>query len=180
MTHQTFNLDIPKMGYFILVRNEGGWFGNAIEKKQLASGFIPEDAKYTHVEVSGGGRHSVRIAPPRSKVIDIVKTYKNRYIKIVKYDNEDYEKKGRYKVAYFSASLCNLSYDFFGVFAFICKWLRHKNRLYFCSEGALWSLKQEYPKAFGKMKPDKCMPAEFLNPKHKMVEVWEGYVKEEK
>ena len=79
------------MGYFILYKNEGGFFGNIIQRTQLKVGFSADHAKFTHVEVSGGGQWSVRVAPPRVKVVDITKHYKGRYIRIVRFKNKKYE-----------------------------------------------------------------------------------------
>ena len=166
------------MGYIIMVRNAGGWFGNMIEKKQKQVGFDPEDAKYTHVEVSSGGPDSIRIAPPKTIAIDITKTYKGRFIRIVRYKDYTLEGRERCKVACFFASLCNMKYDVTGVLSFmsfLLKWLRKNNRLYFCSEGCLWALQKEYPKALNGMNPNECMPAEFNNPEY-FEKVWEGII----
>ena len=162
------------MGYFILVKNKGSWLGNSIERHQLKMKFAPEAACYTHVEVSGGGAYSVRVAPPKTKIINILKTYNGRYIKIERFKNEDYERKGRYKVAFWAASHCNLAYDWFGVLRFKIKWLFHFARNYFCSENSLWALQKEFPRALG-IKPKDCMPADFLNPKYFEI-VWEGKI----
>ena len=170
---EKFNLDIPKMGYFLLTRHDSGWIGNQIEKEQLKRGFSPEDAKYTHVEVLGGGQDSIRVAPPLTSVIDITKKYKGRYVKIVRYVNEDYEKKGRYKVAFWASSNCNKKYDWFGIFRFKLKWLfDHKERDFFCSELSLWALQKDYPDAMDGLEPYKCMPAHFCA----LETVWEGII----
>jgi hypothetical protein len=168
-----FNLNIPRMGYFILYRNKGDLFGKAIEKRQVVAGFFPLEARYTHIEVSGGGEYSVNISPPISKLIKIVEHHKGRYIRIVRFKNEDYEARGRYKVAYFSATLCNKGYDIGGILAFVFKWIKQNNRLFFCSEGAAWALCKEYSEAFGGLMPDKIMPAAFLEP-IQFETIWEG------
>jgi len=168
-----FNLDIPKMGYFLLTKHDSGLIGKLITKEQLKHGFSEEDSKYTHVEVLGGGAYSVRVAPPLTKVIDITKKYKGRYIKIVKYNNENYEKKGRYKVAFWAASNCNKKYDWFGIFRFKMSWLfDHKERDFFCSENSLWALQKENPEAMEGLEPYKCMPAHFCS----FETVWEGTI----
>lgn len=169
-----FNLNRFKMGYIILYKPNGGKFGNLIVKKQLSRGFVPEHACYTHVEISGGGKHSINISPPISKLIVITKKHKGRYIRIMRYKNDRYEKKGRYKVAYFSATLCNKKYDIRGILSFLFKWVKQNNRLYFCSEGALWALQQEFPFALATT-PDKCMPAHFCLPRY-FETVWEGQI----
>lgn len=158
-----------RMGYFILYKNSGGLFGAGIVAKQVAAGFSPEDSQFTHVEVSGGENHSINISPPISKLIDITKVHKGQTYKLVKYKNPDYEDRLRYKVAYFSASLCNKGYDVRGIFAFLFKWIKQDNRLYFCSEGALWALQMVFPNALG-ITPDKCMPARFLGPEFELVD----------
>ena len=169
-----FDLDIPKMGYVIIYKSGDGKFGQLIVKEQLKRGFDKEHAEFTHVEVSGGGRHSINIAPPKSKLVDITKVHKGRYIKILRYKNDDYEDKGRYKVAYFSASLCNTGYDIRGVMRFAIKWLGHSNRLWFCSEGVTHSLQMVYPEAMGK-KPEQVMPAHFSRSKQ-FETVFEGII----
>ena len=169
------NLDILKMGYFIVYKSCGGFFSNQIIKRQLAEGFTKEDAQYTHVEISGGEKHSINISPPISKLIDITKIHVGRYAKVMRYKNKDYENGKRYKVAYFSASLCNKTYDVPGVLAFIFKWIKHNNRLFFCSEGAAWALQKVFYKAFHGESPQYIMPADFLND-YEFEQVWEGVI----
>jgi len=166
------DLNIPKMGYFILYRNEGGFFGNAIEKEQLKKGFSEEDAKYTHVEVSGGGQWSVRVAPPSTKIADITQIYKSRNIRIYRYRNSLYEASKRYKVAFWAASGCNLRYDWLGVIRFKIKLIWSVKSRFFCSENSAWALQKEFPEALGK-KPEDCMPADFTNLGY-FEKVWEG------
>ena len=168
-------LDIPKMGYVIIYKNSGDMFGNLIEKKQIQSGFNFRDACYTHSEISGGGKHSINISPPISKLIDITKVHKGRYIRIVRYKNKEYEEGKRYKVAYFSATLCNRGYDFGGIAAFIFKWIKHNNRLWFCSEGCAYALRMVFPNALGKLENSQIMPAHFLLPEYFEI-VYEGII----
>jgi len=165
-------LDKFKMGYFILYLNTGDLFGNAIVKRQLAAGFPLDHIAYTHIEVSGGEKYSVNISPPISKLVDITQAHKGRYTRLVKYKGYD-EGGKRYKVAYFSASLCNKGYDILGIFAFIFRWIKQNNRLYFCSEGALWALQMVFPEVLG-IKPENCMPARFLGDEFEIV--WEGVI----
>ena len=169
-----FNLDIPRMGYFILYRHNGDMFGKAIEKRQILAGITSENAKYSHIEVSGGGEYSVNISPPVSKLVKITEVHKGRHIRIVRYKNEDYEAKGRYKVAYFSATLCNKGYDIPGILSFLFRWIKQNNRLFFCSEGATWALQKEYPNAFGGIEPNKIMPAHFFGKEFELV--WDGKI----
>ncbi len=169
-----FNPKMFKMGYFILYRHDGrGWFGNQIVKRQKEHGFDDEEAQYTHVEVSGGGIHSVNIAPPQSKFVEITKKHKGRHVCLMRYKNKDYLKKGRYKVSYFSATLANKSYDIRGVLSFLIKWIKQDNRLFFCSEGATWALQKEFPQALNGLPPSDIMPADFFD-HHDFEKVWEG------
>lgn len=168
-----FDLDLFKMGYFILYRNDGSLFGNAIAKRQLVAGIPADNAGYTHIEVSGGEKHSINISPPVSKLIDITKTHKGRHIRLVKFKGYNEDGK-RYKVAYFSATLCNKSYDFAGILAFVFKWVKQSNRLYFCSEGVAWAFSMVFPDVLGK-KPEEIMPGHFLNPNHFEI-IWEGEI----
>jgi len=169
-----FNLKDFKMGYVIIYKSGQGKFGRAIVNAQLKAGFTQDQAEYTHAEVSGGGKHSINISPPVSKLVEITTKHKGRYIKLLRYNNSDYEKKGRYKVAYFSASLCNLGYDIRGVLKFMFKWIGNDNRLFFCSEGVADSLQKVYPEALGK-EPSKVMPAHFAKSKE-FTTVWEGNI----
>ena len=168
-----FSLTNCKIGYAIVYRHSGGLFGDLIVKKQQASGFDPKHAEYTHVEISLGGKHTINISPPKSKLCDITKTHKGRYIKIVKYKVSNYNIK-RYKVGCLYSSLNNSGYDIPGILSFLFKWIKNSNRLYFCSEGCLTALQMVYPDAF-QMKPGACMPAEWLNPKWTEL-VWEGHI----
>lgn len=167
-----FGLNIPRMGYFLAYKNDGGFFSRNIVKKQLAAGFKEEHACVSHVEVSGGGPDSVNIYPPRAKLVDITKRHKGRYVYVLRYQSLDYQNRGRYKVAYFSATRNNYGYDFRGILSFVFKWVKQNNRLWFCSEGALWALQKEYPNAFG-IKPETCMPAHFMK---ECGLVWEGKI----
>jgi len=170
-----FNLDRFKMGYVIRYKNDGSKFSNMIEKKQLVEGFKPGDACYNHVEVSGGEQHSVNISPPKAKHIDIRKVHKGRYIQLLKYNDPEFDNGKRYKVAYFSALLCNKGYDFGGLGAFLFKWIKQSNRFYFCSEGVAWSFKKVFPKIFGDRTPDKIFPADF-NKTNGFDIIWEGKI----
>ena len=177
MEYKEFSLAFLKMGDVIQYQNDGSKFGNSIQAKQIKEGFILEDSQYTHVEISGGKRHSINISPPRSKLVDITKAHKGRYIRIVRYDNEDFKKGLRYKVAYFSASLANLGYDLKGIIAFISffkKWIKQNNRLYFCSEGCAESFKRVFPEIWDTT-PDKIYPASF-NETNGFKTVWEGKI----
>jgi len=169
-----FDLDIPKMGYFI-VYDKGGFFGDRIEKKQLAAGFAPDIACTSHVEVLGGGPLSVCVAIPTTKIVDITKRYKGRRARIVKYYAPNYNKR-RYKVAFWSASGCNLPYDILGVASFMIPVIRFFNKFkaFFCSENCLWALQKEYKDALGGLKPDKAMPAHFLTKEFRVV--WDGVI----
>lgn len=170
-----FNLDIPRIGYFILFKKkEKDFIGNQIKKAQIKKGFKEEDAEYTHSAISCGGQWIMEISAPKSKVIDIRKKYKGRYIKILRYVNDEYEKKGRYKIALWSVSQSNLRYDWFGVLA-------HKFRIFwqwpnrpFCSENNLWSVKKEFPH-FTALRPEDCMPAHFFV-FNWVEQVWEGII----
>jgi len=174
MSNKSFSLDVPRMGYFLVYKSEGSFFSNQIVKKQLRSGFTPKQARVSHVEVSGGGQNSINTSPPRSKLIDITKAHKGRYVYIMKYRDEAYDIHGRYKVAYFSATLNNVGYDILGALRFVFKWIKQNNRLFFCSEGALWSLQRQYANALN-IEPKDTMPAHFMNEKYFKC-VWSGII----
>ena len=168
-----FHIDLCKMGHILLVRHEKGWIGDIIVKAQIKAKLPLEIVKFTHSATLGGGQYVVDPIVPRIKIIDIRKRYAGRYVKIVKYDNDTYDKK-RYKVAFWAATHNNLAYDFLGVLKFKLSFLFHRKRAYFCSECVLESLQREYPQALGGMKPHKAMPAHFLLGEFKIV--WEGYI----
>ena len=168
-----YTLDKFKMGYFILYRTDDSLFSKVIVKRQLIAGFSPHDAQVTHVEVSGGEIHSINISPPISKLIDITKAHKGRYAYLVRYKGYSINGK-RYKVAYFSATLCNKGYDIPGILSFLFKWIKQSNRLWFCSEGALWAAQMGCRENILGIDPDKCMPAHFFNEVFEIV--WEGMI----
>jgi hypothetical protein len=132
-------------------------------------------ACWTHIGTSGGGFWLVDVKPPKSEITDISKVHKGKYIKIVRFRNDDYEIKGRYKVAFFAASKCNLPYDWKGVLAFVLKWFRQFKDFYFCSELSSWALLKEYPRVWGDLTPDKIMPAHFTD-ETKFETVFEGVI----
>ena len=155
------NLNKFKRGYFILWGNEGGVVGDNIEKEQLKRGYSARDSKFVHIDVSGGRELSVRVNPPKTKVVDIRKEYPGRSYLVVAYKN--YNDYARRDVAFWASSNCNLKYDFLGVLKFKIPFLWHKSKLFFCSENALWALQKEYPEALNALNPHNCMPADFLN-----------------
>jgi len=166
-----FNLNLPRMGYFICYRHKKGWIGDAISKAQRAKGFSDEDSLYTHVEVSGGGPNAVCVAPPKTRIVDIRKKYKGRHIKIMAYEGY-YGNRKRYKVAFWSASKSNLQYDFLGILSFVTKLVSQARSRFFCSENCLWSLQKEFDWALN-LAPADCMPAHFVL-SDDMICVWEG------
>lgn len=167
------DLNIPRMGYFIVFKHSKGWIGNQIVKQQLKMLFSEEHAQYTHVGVSLGGPDFVEVAPPKTKVIDFTRKHKGRYCKIVKYNQADYHR-NRYKVAVWAGTKNNALYDPLGVLRFKFWFMKQIKGWYFCSEHSLFSLQKAYPNALG-IKPHECMPAHFLDEKYFTV-VFEGLV----
>lgn len=168
------NLHKFKIGYIIAYQNDGSKFGNLIERKQLKAGFVRKHACYTHVEISLGEKHSIRIAPPKSKLIDITKQKPTRIIKLLRLKTGPYEDK-RYKVGCLYASFNNTGYDIGGVLHFMFKWIKQNNRLHFCSEAVAEACKMVYPKLFPK-EPSEYMPADFLS--QMFEEIWTGTIAE--
>jgi hypothetical protein len=152
-----------KMGYFILWKKGNDIFSTIISNYQMSKGFDDNASQYTHIDVCGGGQYAVRTNPPKTKIVDIRKHYKGREYCLVRYKNESYEKNKKYKVAFWSASHCNLNYDYLGVLKFQFSWIFHIKNLWFCSENASWALQKEFPKAFNGRQPFEMMPADFLN-----------------
>jgi len=178
-----FDLDIPKMGYILLVKGNG-IFSKFIRERQKIAGY-KEHSEYTHCEILCGGKDSVLIAPPKSRMTDITKQYKNTYIKIMRIKpsfSEKYENKYRYKIAVFAASLCNRVYDVIGVasflspFKFILNWIAKHNRLYFCSEGCTWAIQKVYPLFLNGRNKETVMPCMFSSNTDQLEIVWEGII----
>ena len=175
MMSRDFDLSLFKMGYILAYRGDSSWFSKQIIKVQERLGFPFVASRITHVEVSGGEEYSVNIVVPISRCIKITERHAGRYVHVMRYKNEEYERKGRYKVAYFSATLSNLRYDVLGVVRFLVRWVRQSNKLWFCSEGVAWALQKEYPESLGGTKPVNCLPANFLDEKE-FEEVWQGRI----
>lgn len=170
-------LDKLKMGYFIVYRHERGIIGDMIIKEQRSRGISPRNARYTHVEVSGGEEYALYTRPPKSKVVDITKAHAGEYVKVMRYKGYNLDKtdRKRLKVAYFSAAQSNLWYDVRGVLSFVLPFIRHSRRLFFCSEGAVRALRQVIRGACGDRPDNEWMPAHFLDPLYFEC-VHEGYI----
>ena len=169
------NFNRFRMGHFILWQTQSGFVSDNITKHQLKMGFSEEASKYTHIDVSGGGPFVVCVAPPKTEIVDIRERYpEGMKFAVVRYKNDAYKKKKRYKVAFWASSNCNRKYDWFGVLKFKLKnFIYHKKNMFFCSENALWALQKGFPNVFGGMKPHECMPADFLNKKYFEI-IYEG------
>ena len=178
---EDFNLDIPKIGYVILYKGMDNLFYKLIEDEQQKEGFTEAESKFVHAEISGGGYWSINAKWPRSKLTNILKTHKGRYIKILKYKADDYDIK-RYKVGWFGATRCNLPYSILSLFWFKINDYMFKTRNIFatkkapfCSFLCAWALKQVYSDSFEN--PKVIMPAHFLD-ENKFEVVWEGVLPE--
>ena len=176
---QDFNLDILKIGYFIVYKGNSKLFWRLVKVEQEKEGFSKEDSEYTHVEISGGGFWAISARWPRSSLINILKDHKGQYIKVVKYRSTNYDIK-RYKVGWFGATRCNLPYSLLSVlwfkindFIFKTRNIFATKKAPFCSFLCAWALKQVYKDCFSR--PEEIMPAHFLN-KDKFELVWEGYL----
>lgn len=175
-----FNLDIPKMGYILLVRynrDNKNFFSERIYQQQRKF-YDVEHALYTHAEILGGGADSVCICFPKSQAIKIDKRYKGRYVKIlrpVQSDFPEFEEKYRYKIAYFYARLNNLAYDCKGILSFLWKFITQNNRLFFCSEGVTWAYQKIYPCFLDGQRPDKIFPSH-IAATNQLEVYWEGII----
>lgn len=176
-----FNLDLFKPGDGLLIRNEGKAIGRGIELKQLQAGFPSEDARFTHIETlflrdrkDISKFWSIRVAPPKTKLVDFPTFYKGKYVKIVRYKYyENFEKLA--EVASWAATHCNLRYDWHGIFHFIFVWFKQHTSKWFCSESRCWSLQQVYLDAFSGLKPEKSMPAHFCSLEWSET-IWKGII----
>lgn len=165
LKYPPLTIDIPKTGYIAAYMTNGSFFNNLIVKEQIKQGFSDAAAQYTHIEIIGiklnDIRYSINITFPKVKKIDMFKHHKGRYVRILRYRNEHYERWGRAKISWLAATKCNTRYDVFGVLAFMFKWLKQNNRLWFCSEGAAADIKTLYPRCFPNSS-SKIMPAYFI------------------
>ena len=176
-----FSLNLFKSGDALLTRNEGGFFGDRIEKKQRQKGFAKEHSRFTHIEIliirdrkDISKFWSIRIAPPKAKLVNFPNFYKGRYVKIVRYKH--YENDDKLKdVAVWAATHVNVPYDFPGILRFIFIWVKQHASMWFCSENAIWAFQQVYLKAFKGLLPHKSMPADGLHPKY-VETIWEGII----
>jgi len=174
-----FNLDIPKIGYFLVYKDTKKFLSKLIAEEQRNEGFSKEDSEYIHVELSGGEQSSISAKFPYVQMVDILKEHKGEYVKIVKYKASNYYIK-RYKVAFFGATQCNLLYGLLSAIWFKInhKFFTNYNIFAFdktptCSFLCANALKKVYPDSFEDI--SKVLPAHFLD-EDKFAVVWEGYI----
>lgn len=162
--------DLFKIGYVLVYKRhpKDKIFGVQIKKEQLKRGFTEEQSDFTHVELSSGDKHSVNIAPPRGRLIDISEVHKDRTVRIYCpniYDNDPTERE-RLKVALiYNALTANRLYDGLGVLKFKIPFMFHLKKEFFCSEGVAFALQHRFPMVLGK-EPYNIMPADYTNPKY--------------
>jgi hypothetical protein len=175
-----FDPDMFKMGYFIVYKGDNSLLARQIWLEQMEEGHNEDNARYSHVECSGGEFDSVSVNFPKAKLIDIRKIHGGSYVKLVKFNAPDYDIK-RYKVAYFSMSDIGKTYAWWSLlwwtvkdWAIFRKFL--KKRLLpagiFCSFSCAKALDAEYMMY---KEPSYYMPADFLDEKYFTV-VWEGEI----
>ena len=173
---EDFNLDIPRIGYFIVYEGNNSWFSRQIKRVQKDQGL--KEWNYTHIEISGGGQWTVGAIMPKAKLIDILKKYKGRKVRIVKYKEYEGNDK-RYKVGWFTATLCNLPYGWWTAvwyllrekFAKLTPWTTKRSPV--CSVLCAWGLTRVFKDAFEDYR--EILPAHFLN-EEKFEVVWEGII----
>lgn len=173
-----FTLDIPRIGYIIAVRYERqkkfNIFGEGIFQKQLWAGFDDQDALYVHAAISSGEDYLVNVMPPRAKLVSLTKVYGGHYIKILKYNGENYDNLVRYKIGcIYNAIASNLGYDWWGIFNFLLPRIKQAKQRFFCSEACATAYQIFYPTIFGGVPPEKIMPAHFVRD---FDLVWEGVI----
>ena len=190
MNETKFDINMFRPGDGLLIRNDGGFFGNRIQNRQSkvknndgTFKFTPEQARFTHVEVlivrsdiEPSKFWSVRIAPPRAKLVDFIKHYKGRYVKIVRYNKYDNLQKLK-NVALWAATHVNVPYDWPGILKFVIVWVKQHSSMWFCSENYVWAHQKVYSKSFDGLLPHKSMPAHGLLPEYVDI-IWEGYLSE--
>lgn len=190
MEENKFNLDLFRSGDGLLTQNKGGFFGNRIEKAQYRMKkeddsllFTAEQASFTHIEVliirdtkNFNKFWSIKVAPPKAKLVNFPEFYKGRYVKIVRYKN--YESFDKLKdVAVWAATHVNVPYDWPGIVKFLFVWIKQHISRWFCSENFVWSHQQVYLDSFKGLLPHKAMPAHGLLPEYTDI-IWEGYLTE--
>jgi len=188
------DLSLFRMGDVIVYKHEQthpikGFFGNNIVKQQLKIGLLPEFAQYSHTEICGGGLYnkdgervgveSINVAPPKARAVDIIKTHKDRYVTVLRYNGYHEKLEARYKVAYASARLNNLPYDVKGIFGFVLNWVTHNQRFFFCSEHCTFAIRSQFPNEFPGFATSEVMPGHFLMfaSQGKFSKIFEGRIK---
>lgn len=181
---KSFDLNIPRIGYFLVYRTLDKPYHKLIEDQQLKDGYSKDKAKFVHVELSLGGPHTVTAAMPKIKIANIYDNY-GRYVKIVKPKIADYDEK-RKNVAIECLRRVNMPYGFLGVLWFKLRKFMKRNYLAafgdFCTElcgmGVHnyyvvyrgFAIKDAMPKYYAEL-----YPADFLNEQY-FETVWEGYI----
>ena len=176
MSTKIFNSSIPKCGYILATRYDRfNLFSEAIYRRQLID-YIEEDARFTHVAILSGQYRCVNIMPPKAKLIDISKVYRGHYIKILKYNGEDYDNHLRYLIGcLYNALSANLRFDWLGAAGFIFPGLPNLRKRYFCSEAVAQAYQIFYPNAFNYAPPEKVMPAMIVSNSDFTIH-YEGYI----
>ena len=178
ITTKPFDLDTFKMGMFIIHKGENSFFNRQIMKEQIKENFAYWKTQYTHVGCSIGGPYSLDAVYPMSGVFDIRKSFKGKYIMLVRvkgYSTEVYK-----KFAVWSATKCNLKYGWFSLIYFkMEKIFKNRNILAnishpFCSFKEGWAIQRELI-GFWNKPVENLMPADFLN-EDLFEYVWEGVI----
>lgn len=176
-----FDLRIIKNGYIIMYKapDKPDFFQREIIKEQMSRGFGQVASRFTHVEIAGvynpliNVRYSINITLPKCKLIDIKKEHAGRYIRVCRYDNDEWQKVGRMKTSWLAATKCNLPYDVTGILRLKLHWLFKASKINpFCSEGCAESMQTLYPDFLGGLDPKDCLPAHY----YQLPVVWEGLI----
>lgn len=159
------NIPALKTGYVMAWENNGDKFGNLIEKHQLSRGIPPEFAKFTHLDILGRRDSIVQIVPPKARLVKLLDVYpKGRRCIMLRFTAQDFEERRR-DVAWWAATLNGRTYDVPAIIKFKVPFMWQEKDGFFCSEGVLWSYRQEYPDLLPGREAYTFMPGEiFLIP----------------
>jgi hypothetical protein len=132
-----------QIGDIWLYANDGGVFGNLIEKEQRKRGY-GEFSKFCHAELSLGGYSTVYTQPPLSTMEDVRIVHPVREAMLLRLTYPDLSvQRGKMVEGIFD--VIHTAYDWLGVAKFVIDILPEDPRAYFCSKGVAFTIQRIYP-----------------------------------
>lgn len=140
-------------------------FGPQIIREQKRRGFSIDARQFTHVELSSGDYHSVNIAPPKARLVDITQAHKGRIVRVMRpriYATDSTDRLRLKSVLVYNALSANQLYDWKGIIKFKIPFMFHSAKEFFCSEGTLTAIQMFFP-FLPNLKPHNAFPAHFTD-----------------